>query len=257
MGRDQEPTRYTEGGDDLDTGRVPDVREATARYLGFEKLQEGVYFEVDRRVGHYVLQGSSETLCRIGAKVLYRLMSSWTFVATAIRCPACIGIVPESGRRRHGWMARGDPPLQDLRRRSREEEQRQYKAGGRPRRWQPRRPIGTAYSDPPFVLVVVDDYGADRVLNDVYGRAGDGKKWHRVDRVAAPRQEPHILSLGRGYLYPCGQGGDEFERVTHMYFESQPVFVGVPPAKEICRSCVDSDMRRGRDVALKPDELMH
>jgi hypothetical protein len=259
MGRDREPVHYTEGGDDLDTGRVPDVREATARYLGIEMLQEGVYFEVDRRVGHYVLQGTSDTLCRSEAKVLYRLMSSWEFVPAAIRCSLCSPLVTELAATRHGWTARGDPPFAELHRRSRDEEQRQYKAGGRPRRWQPRRPVGVTYSDPPFVLVVIDDYGADRVLNDVYGRAGAGKKWHRVDKVAAPSQQPHILSLGRGYLYPCGNGGEEFDRdpMTNTYFEARPLFVGVPPAEEICRSCAESDRRLGRDFVVSPGQLTH
>jgi hypothetical protein len=259
MGNDGAPATYLEGGDDLDTGRVPDVRDATSRYYGVETLQEGVYFEVDGRVGHYVLQGSRETLCRTRAGVLYRLMSSWAFVPATERCAACAPLVTERGSRRYGWVEKGDPPLGELWRRSRAEEQRQLKAGGRPKRWLPRRPVGTTYSDPPFVLAVVDEYGADRVLNDVYGRAGRGTKWHRIDQVERHHQQPHILSLGRSYLFPCGQGADEYarERTTHRYFETEPVFVGIPPAGDVCRSCSDSDARHGRDIPAGIDTPRH
>ena len=243
----------TQGGDDLGTGVVPNTRRSTVRYAGGERLMEGVYYEIDRRIAHYVLDDTSEPLCGPlpGAK-LYRRLDAWYVTPELERCPVCAGGVGERGQRRHGWATVPGAADRALWTRSRAEWERQWLLRDlRSARHVAVPPFDEdgSFEDPPFILhedPQVNRLRGDenRVRNDVYAKPPKGKKWHRVYAVSVPPRG--LETYGRGYTYPCGYAGSEFEPLDGWYYEPLTVQVGVPPSDDICKACARSDAKYGK-----------
>src|ERR1700754_2437960 len=121
---DEEVTR---DGDDLGTGVVPNTRRSTVRYRGDERLMEGVYYEIGRRIGHYALENATAAVCGdLPGVLLYRRIDAWFVTPDSERCPTCAGLVGERGQRRHGWYTHPGAGDDDIGRRSSAEQQRQW-----------------------------------------------------------------------------------------------------------------------------------
>src|SRR5262245_45997023 len=174
---DEELTR---GGDDLRTGLVPSTRRSTVRYAGGEHLVEGVYYEIDRRQGHYVTEDATGPICGdLPGVPLYRRIDAWFVTPDAERCPTCAQLVGDRGRRRHGWVTYPGPSAGDLTlaRRSDDEWHRQWQL--RSKRHGPHKPLppfdeSGSFDAPPFVLIEDPQVNRlrigeeNRVHNDVY-----------------------------------------------------------------------------------------
>ena len=249
----------TRGGDDLGTGVVPNIRRSAVRYVGDERLMEGVYYEVGRRVGHYVLEGATSPLCgELPSVLLYRRLDAWYVTPEADRCLACAPLVGDRGQRRHGWATNPGASDHDIYQRSREEQFRQWDLRRKhhgPHASLPPFDENGSFDDPPFVLIEDPKVNRlrigeeNRVLNDVYARPRNGKKWHRIYFVSAAREE--VQPAGRGFAYPCGNGSDEFEAVDEWYYVPGTITVGIPPQDEICKACIRSDAKYGKGKILE------
>lgn len=245
------------GGDDLGTGQVPNGRLATVSFIGRELLMEGAYCEMGGRTCHYVLDGETTPMCGTQPGALYRWMSIWSAVPRDERCAGCEPLVGPRGDQRHGWVTRHDPlaDLDELFRRSHAEEERQLRA--RPRaslKGLPRIDPNGSFSDPPFVLIEDPQINRlrggepNRVLNDVYAKNPSGKRWHRIYAVDHDYRyvTMGLSAYGRGFIFPCGGAGSEFEPRHDWRFAPTLLLAGVPPLDEICKSCAQSDRKYGK-----------
>jgi hypothetical protein len=240
------------GGDDLDTGTVPDIRRSRVRYAGDERLAEGAYYEIGRRHAHYALDDATGPLCGdLPGTKLYRRASSWSYVPESDRCGACDALVGDRRDLRTGWVERGDPRF-GLADRSDREFYRQEMVLHRLRPWRkpPARVKGGSFPDPPFVLMedpkinrlrVGDE---NRVRNDVYTKPPSGKKWHRIYDVGLPMRRHE--EYGRSFSFPCGNESSEFYPVDGWFYDETVLFVGVPPVPDICKACAQSDAKFGK-----------
>ena len=93
----------------------------------------------------------------------------------------------------------------------------------------------------------------DRVINDVYVRIGNGKKWHRVYETHLPSENPVLAPYGRGFLCPCGKWLRTSSRTTTGSSTALPLRTDVPEAAEICKACAQSDAKHGKLGDLPTD----
>ena len=225
-----------------------------------EGLAEGVYAGPGSRK-HYALDGRTRLLCGGSPARLHRWASAWYLVDAKDRCARCDSLVGERGNEAHGAPTIADmivlgleapadmPPAQ------RAEYERERAIHLRIRAGQPPPPApGSTFTDPPFVYAEdpavtkqrVTQSTLSRVLNDVYGRNPNGKKWHRVYQVGQRYTDAHMARYGRSLLFVCGGAASEFEPDNDWVFSPTPLRTDVPPADEICRSCRQSDARHGK-----------
>ena len=220
-------------------------------------LSEGAYFGVGR-IAHYVLEGRTTTLCGRRPTGLHRWSSAWHFVEPGKRCKRCDALVGDRGSERHGPPTYVDVALFGVEPPGLSPAQRAaYRAA-----WErdsvrrvgdPPPAAGAAFSDPPFVYEKdpFRRHGTlesthDRVINDVYTRIGNGKKWHRIYETHTPSQNPVLAPYGRSFLFPCGNVGSDFDRDASGAFHRLPLRTDVPAADEICKACAQSDAKHGK-----------
>jgi hypothetical protein len=226
-----------------------------------ETLLEGVYAGPGSRK-HYALDGQTRLLCGGSPARLHRWASAWYLVDAKERCARCDSLVGERGNEAHGARTIADmivlgleapaniPPAE----RARYERERaihmKLRAGEPP----PPAP-GSTFDDPPFVFAEdpavtkqrVTKSTLSRVLNDVYGRNQNGKKWHRVYQVGhAHTDNEHMARYGRSFLFACGGAASEFEPGDDWVFSPTPLRTDVPGPDEACKSCRQSDAKYGK-----------
>ena len=115
---------------------------------------------------------------------------------------------------------------------------------------------GSTFADPPFVFAEdpavtkwrVTQSTLSRVLNDVYGRNPNGKKWHRVYQVGQVNTDnEHMARYGRSFLFVCGGAGVRARARRRLGSSRQtPLRTEVPGPDEICKSCRQSDAKYGK-----------
>lgn len=227
-------------------------------------LAEGVYAGPGR-ITHYVLEGRTKTLCGKQPKELHRWASSWSFVEPGKRCKRCDVLVGDRANERHGPPTYADvaifgvappglSPTQQAAFRA------EWERNAPRREGDPPPPAGATFSDPPFIYAkdpfrrhgtVEPTY--DRVINDVYVRIGNGKKWHRVYETALPSENPVVAPYGRSFLCPCGNVASDLFLDDKGEFYPLPLRTDVPEPAEICKACAQSDAKHGKLGDLPTD----
>jgi hypothetical protein len=224
---------------------------------GEEPLTEGVYAGAGR-ITHYALEGRTRTLCGKRRTGLHRWASSWSFVEVDKRCKRCDGLIGDRRNGRHGPPTPADilvfgvepPGLSPAQRAAFREA---WERDASRRVGDPPPPAGATFSDPPFVYAKdpMRRHGSlestyDRVINDVYARIGNGKKWHRIYETHAPSPHPTLAPYGRSFLFPCGNVGSDLFRDEKGEFYRLPLRTDVPEAAEMCKACAQSDAKYGK-----------
>ena len=232
--------------------------------VGDEPLAEGVYAGPGR-ITHYVLEGRTRTLCGKQPKDLHRWASSWSFVEAGKRCKRCDALIGDRANERHGQPTFADvaifgvvPP--DLSPEQQVVFRAQWERDAPRREGDPPPPAGATFSDPPF-LYAKDPFRRhgtleptyDRVINDVYVRIGNGKKWHRVYETALPSENPVVAPYGRSFLCPCGNVASDYFLDENGEFYRLPLRTDVPEPAEICKACAQSDAKHGKLGDLPTD----
>ncbi len=231
---------------------------------GHDALTEGVYAGPGR-ITHYMLEGRTTTLCGKEPKGLHRWASSWSFVEPAKRCKRCDALIGDRANERHGPPTYADVALFGVVPPGLSEEQQEafrveWERDAARRRGDPPPPAGATFSDPPF-LYAKDPFRRhgthepmyDRVINDVYVRIGNGKKWHRVYETHLPNENPVLAPFGRGFLCPCGNVASDLLKDDNGAFYPLPLRTDVPEPDEICKACAQSDAKHGKLGDLPTD----
>jgi hypothetical protein len=232
----------------------------SARGAKAQPLTEGVYAGPGTRK-HYALDGQTRTLCGGSAARLHRWGSAWYVVERKERCQRCDALVGDRGNEPHGERTPADLILfgleipahmsrseREMYEELRESHERRQAAEPSPP------PLGATFDDPPFVyaedpLVTrlrVHQPELSRVLNDVYARNPNGKKWHRVYMVGRGGTNGRLARYGRSMLLVCGGAAHEFVPDEGWVFSPTPLRTDIPPPVEVCKLCRQSDAKYGR-----------
>jgi hypothetical protein len=257
--RDEAPA--SAGANQLAQQKTPaDVTKST----GANSLPEGVYANYGHLV-HYVADGKAKPMCGGAAKDLWRWSSAWYLVESDRRCKRCDGLVGDRGNQAHGlpteldMFVLGIEPPATMPEADRARIRETYEEGRRRdeaivlKAAAFAAPPGTTFSDPPYVYAknparprTSGESAFDRVINDVYTKTRNGKKWHRIYETHRPSQEPYLAPYGRSLLFPCGNAGSDFDRDDKGEFYAPPIRTDVPVPEEICRGCAQSDAKYGK-----------
>jgi hypothetical protein len=240
------------------------VRPAGRDATGEESLAEGAYAGPGRVV-HYALDGRTRMLCGKGPAGLHRWVSSWSFVEADRRCKRCDALIGDRAKDRHGTPTIADSLVfgvepAGLSAKQRAEFRAAWERDAPRRKGDPQPPPGATFSDPPF-LYAKDPFRRhgtmeptyDRVINDVYVRIGNGKKWHRVYETHQPSDNPAVAPYGRSFLCPCGDVASDFFRDKNGELYPLPLRTDIPEPAEICKACAQSDAKHGKLGELPPD----
>jgi len=231
---------------------------------GAGPLIEGAYAGPGR-ITHYVLEGRTKTLCGKRPTGLHRWASSWSFVEPGKRCKRCNALVGDRATERHGPPTYADVALfgvvpPDLSPGQQAAYRAEWERKAARQRGDPPPPAGATFSDPPFVYAKdpFRRHGTleptyDRVINDVYVRIGNGKKWHRVYETALPSENPVLAPSGRSFLCPCGNVGSDLFQDKDGGLRPMPLRTGIPDPAEICNACAQSDAKHGKLGDLPTD----
>ena len=237
------------------------TKGAAASGTRSETLTEGVYAGPGSRK-HYALDGQARLLCGGSPARLHRWASAWYLVDANDRCARCNSLVGERGNEAHGARTIADmivlgleaPANMSPAQRAMYERERAIHVNLRAA--EPSLPApGSTFDDPPFVFAEhpaltkrrITQSTLSRVLNDVYGRNPNGKKWHRVYQVGQPNTDnEHMARYGRSFLFVCGGAASEFEPNDNWVFSPTPLRTDVPAPDETCKSCRQSDAKYGK-----------
>jgi hypothetical protein len=229
----------------------------TPKEPGAGSLAEGAYAGAGR-ITHYALDGRTRMLCGRPPTGLHRWSSSWSFVELDKRCKRCDALIGDRARDRHGPPTLVDSMLfgvepAGLSPAKRAAFRAAWERDAARRAGDPPPPAGATFSDPPFVYAndplrrrgtLESTY--DRVINDVYTRTRNGKKWHRIYETHAPSPHPALAPNGRSFLFPCGNVGSDFDRDETGALYRTPLRTDVPAPAEICKACAQSDAKYGK-----------
>jgi hypothetical protein len=244
--------------------KLPSTPNRATALAGGEKpsntLTEGVYAGPGSRK-HYALDGGTRLLCGGSPARLHRWASAWYLVEAKDRCARCDSLVGERGNEAHGARTIADMIVlgleapADMPRAQRAVYERERLIHLNLRAAEPSPPApGSTFSDAPFVYAEdpavtkqrVTQSSLSRVLNDVYGRNKNGKKWHRVYQVGRGQPGEQMARYGRSFLFVCGGAASEFEPDDNWVFSPTPLRTDIPPPDEICKSCRQSDAKYGK-----------